>query len=95
MGSIKKEIFIGFLIGLIAWSFGFYLYVEFSTKYSFVTTLEMMREGDLIGKVMGLVALPNLAVFFIFLKKKQEYRARGVVFASFFITFLILLAQFI
>lgn len=95
MGFIKKEIFIGILVGLIAWSFGFYLYVEFSTEYSFGTTLELMREGDLIGKVMGLAALPNLAVFFIFLKKKQEYRARGVVLASFFIAFLILLAQFL
>jgi len=51
MGFIKKEIFIGLLVGLIAWSFGFYLYVEFSTEYSFGATLELMREGDLIGKV--------------------------------------------
>ncbi|MDZ7612567.1 MAG: hypothetical protein U5K51_01685 [Flavobacteriaceae bacterium] len=95
MGFIKKEIFIGFLVGLLACSFGFYLYVEFSTEYSFETTLKMMREADLIGKVLGLSALPNLAVFFIFLKKKQEYRARGVVLACFFIAFFILLAQFL
>lgn len=95
MGFLKKEMLIGFLVGLLTCSFGFYLYVEFSTGYSFETTLVMMREADLIGKVIGLSAIPNLAVFFIFLKKKQEYRARGVVLACFFIAFLILLAQFL
>ena len=95
MGFLKKEMLIGFLVGLLTCSFGFYLYVEFSTGYSFETTLVMMREADLIGKVIGLSSIPNLAVFFIFLKKKQEYRARGVVLACFFIAFLILLAQFL
>ena len=90
-----KEIFIGFIIAIIATVFGFYLYLEFISPYSFEETLKILDEGGLYGKILGLAALPNLFVFFIFLKKKQDYRARGVLLASFFIAFLILVSQFI
>ncbi|MGB5242137.1 MAG: hypothetical protein WBN28_09035 [Lutimonas sp.] len=96
MGShIKKEVFIGFTIGLLAVIFSLYLYIEFVSEYNFNTTLKMIREGDLYGKVLGLAAIPNLFVFFIFIKKKQDYRARGVLMACFLIAFLVLIAQFI
>jgi len=92
---MAKEIFIGFIIAIIATVFGFYLYLEFVSPYSFEETLKILDEGGLYGKILGLAALPNLFVFFIFLKKKQDYRARGVLIASFFIAFLILVSQFI
>ncbi len=92
---MSKEIFIGFIIAIIATVFGFYLYLEFVSPYSFEETLKILDEGGLYGKILGLAALPNLFVFFIFLKKKQDYRARGVLLASFLIAFLILVSQFI
>lgn len=92
---MKKEIIIGFVIGLIATAFGFYIYVEFVSTYSFDETLKILNEGKLYGKVLGLAAIPNLFVFFIFLKKKQDLRARGVLLACFFIAFLILLSKFL
>ena len=92
---MKKEIIIGFVIGLIATAFGFYIYVEFVSTYGFDETLKILDEGDLYGKVLGLAAIPNLFVFFIFLKKKQDLRARGVLVASFFIAFLILVSKFL
>jgi len=92
---MAKEIFIGFIIAIIATVFGFYLYLEFVSPYSFEETLKILDEEGLYGKILGLAALPNLFVFFIFLKKKQDYRARGVLIASFFIAFLILVSQFI
>lgn len=92
---MKKEILIGFIIGLIATAFGFYIYVEFVSSYSFEETLKIMDEGNLYGKVLGLAAIPNLFVFFIFLKKKQEFRARGVLLACFAIALLILVSKFL
>ena len=86
---------IGFLVAMVATFFGLYLYLEFLSPYSFEETLKMITEGQLWGKVLGLAAIPNLFVFFIFLKKKQDYRARGVLMATFFIAFLVLIAQFI
>jgi hypothetical protein len=54
-----------------------------------------MREGGLYGKVLGLAALPNLFVFFVFLRKKQDLRARGVLLACFCVAFAILISQFL
>ncbi len=42
----------------------------------------MIGEGDLYGKVLSLAAIPNLFVFFIFIKKKQDNRAKGVLIAT-------------
>jgi hypothetical protein len=92
---MKKEIGIGFLVGLLATAFGFFIFTEFVVDMDFNTTLNFLFEKKLIGKLLGLAALPNLFVFFVFLKKKQDYRARGVVLASFIVAFLVLIAQFL
>ncbi|MFY0603141.1 MAG: hypothetical protein JXQ93_04275 [Flavobacteriaceae bacterium] len=82
MGPVKKGILIGFLVSLFSTACGVYLYLQYFSKYSFDVTLNMIKEGDLYGQVLSLAALPNLFVFFIFIKKKQDYRARGVLIAS-------------
>jgi len=92
---IKKEVLIGFLVGLVATLFGFYLYVELVLPHSFSESLKILKEENLWGKVLGLAAIPNLLVFYLFLKKKQDYRARGVLLETFVIAFLILLSMFI
>ncbi len=93
--NIKKEIIIGFIIAIVATVFGFYLYLVFLSPYSFEESIKVIREGKLWGKVLGLAAIPNLFVFFIYLKKKQDYRARGVLLASFVLAFAVLLLQFL
>ncbi len=92
---MKKEILIGFLVAIVATVFGFYLYVVFLSPYELEETLNVIKEGKLWGKILGLAAIPNLFVFFIYLKKKQDYRARGVLLASFLIAFIILIMQFL
>ena len=62
----KYRILTGFLIGIVATAFGFYIYVEFVSTYSFEETIKILNEGNLYGKVLGLAAIPNLFVFFIF-----------------------------
>lgn len=89
--NIKKEIIIGFLVALLATSFGCFLYIEFISSYGFFKSLELIRDGNLEGKVLVLGAIANFFVFFVFLKKKQIYRARGVLMETFFIAFLVLL----
>jgi hypothetical protein len=91
---MKKEILIGFLVAVIATICGFYLYVELFSKFGFNETLDIIREGDLFGKVLGLAAIPNLFVFFIFLKKKQDYRARGVLLATILTAVLMVIMKF-
>ena len=91
----KKEIIIGFLVGILATLCGFFIYAEFVSPYSFEETLKILNEGNLYGKILGLAALPNLFVFFIFLRKKQDLRARGVLLACFVVAFAILISQFL
>jgi uncharacterized membrane protein len=90
----KKEIIIGFLVGIFATFCGFFIYVEFISPYGFEETLRILNEGKLYGKILGLAALPNLFVFFVFLRKKQDLRARGVLLACFAVAFAILISQF-
>jgi Na+-driven multidrug efflux pump len=82
VGTVKKDIFIGFIISLFATAAGVFLYLEYFSRYSFDETLKMIGEGDLYGKVLSLAAIPNLFVFFIFIKKKQDNRAKGVLIAT-------------
>ena len=88
---MKKELLIGFLAALIATIFGCFIFIEFISKYDFNTSLQLIKEGNLQGKVLVLGAIANFFVFFVFLKKKQLYRARGVLIETFLIAFLVLL----
>ena len=82
MGTVKKEISIGFVISILATACGVFLYLQYFSKYGFEETILMIQKGNLYAQVLSLAALPNLFVFFIFIKKKQDYRARGVLMAS-------------
>ncbi|WP_298368239.1 hypothetical protein [uncultured Lutibacter sp.] len=88
---MKKEILIGFLVALAATFFGVFIFIEFFSNYDFYTSIDLIIEGGLQGKVLVLGAIANFFVFFIFLKKKQVYRARGVLLETFVIAFFVLL----
>jgi len=91
---MKKEILIGIIVGILATLFGFYVYVEFVLSGSFQDSLAVIHKKNLYGQILSIAAIPNLFVFFIFIKKKQDYKARGVLIATFLVAFLILISQF-
>ena len=82
MGTITKEVLIGVAVAIFATAAGVFLYLEYFSRYGFEETLQLIKEGSLYGKVIALAAIPNLLVFFVYLKKKQDYRARGVLIAT-------------
>lgn len=93
---MRKEILIGFIVGLLATAIGFYLYSTLALKgSSFEEIFQSIKNKGLLGQVLSLGAIPNFLAFFIFLKKKQDYRARGVLLATFFIAILVLISQFL
>ena len=94
MGTIKKDIVIGVLISLFATFGGVFLYLEYFSRYEFYETIDLIKEGRLYGKVLSLAAIPNLFVFFIFIKKKQDYKAKGVLLATILIAFTTLVLKF-
>lgn len=94
-GFIRKEIGIGLLVSVLATAAGVFLYMQYISKYGFEETWKMIQEGNLYGSVLALAALPNLFVFFVFIKKKQDYRARGVLMASIFTALITFVLKFI
>ncbi|GGD89782.1 hypothetical protein [Planktosalinus lacus] len=91
---MKKEIIIGFLVGIAANLAGMYLYIFFFLDYDFETSIQLARENDSIGNLIGLGAILNLIVFFLFIKKRQLYRARGVLLATIIAALFILFSKF-
>ena len=92
---MRKEIFIGFVVGLLATAIGFYVYTSLALEGSFKEVLQSIKQKGLLGQVISLGAIPNLIAFFVFIKKRQDYRARGVLMATFLIAILVLISQFL
>ena len=92
---MRKEIIIGFLVSLFATAAGVFLYLQYFSRYGFEETLQMIVDGNLFGKVISLAALPNLFVFFVFIKKKQDYRARGVLIFTIILAVIVSVLKFI
>jgi hypothetical protein len=77
----KKEILIGFIVGIFTALLGSYLFVTFFTKFDFSTGIQTIKQQGYLGKVITIGTVLDLAVFGILLKRDQELMARGVVLA--------------
>lgn len=80
----KKELFIGFIIGIIATTIGVFLMAMLLTKFKFNLSdvLQQIKQEGIFGKVITLSALLNFGLFFLFLHFKKELMARGIVLAT-------------
>jgi Na+-driven multidrug efflux pump len=94
VGAVKKDIFIGVLISLFAIAGSIFLYIEYFSSYNFNETLKLIGKGDLYGKVLSLAAVPNLFIFFVFIRKKQDNRAKGVLLTTILIALTTLILKF-
>ncbi len=89
-----KEVLIGLVIGLVANLAGIYLYIYFFSEQSLEVTLQASVEDGFLGSLIALGAILNLLTFFVFLKKRQVYRARGVLLATLIAALTILISKF-
>ncbi|MBC8766408.1 hypothetical protein H4O18_00250 [Arenibacter sp. BSSL-BM3] len=87
---IKKEILIGFIVGIIANSVGTLLYILIFSDFGIVETYNVAVQQGHIGSLLALGAILNLFAFFGFLKIRRDYRARGVMIATLVTAMLIL-----
>ncbi|SFD15108.1 hypothetical protein [Algibacter pectinivorans] len=83
---MKKDIFIGMLVGLIANAIGLFFAANLLGKGDdFTLVIKAAAEEGFLGKLISLGAILNLIAFFVFIKKRQDYRARGVLLITVFI----------
>lgn len=78
----SKEIIIGFIVGIIANTFGTLLYILLFSDLGIVETFNAAIEQGHIGSLLALGAILNLAAFFGFLRIKRDQRAKGVMLAT-------------
>lgn len=79
---IKKEILIGFIVGIIANTVGTLSYMVIFSDFGIVETYNAAVAQGHIGSLLALGAILNLLAFFGFLKLRRDYRARGVMLAT-------------
>ncbi|MBT8271936.1 MAG: hypothetical protein HKO90_05110 [Flavobacteriaceae bacterium] len=85
----KKQVLIGLVIGLIANAFGLFLATTLLGRGDdFITVIKAAQTEGFLGKLISLGAILNLIVFFVFIKKKQDYKARGVLLATILVAIL-------
>ena len=77
----KKDILIGFIIGIFTALLGSYLFITFFTTFDLSSGIETIKHYGYLGKIITLGTLLDLAVFLILLKRDKELMARGVVLA--------------
>lgn len=87
---IKKEILIGFIVGIIANTAGTLLYILIFSDFGIKETYNAAVQQGHIGSLLALGAILNLIAFFGFLKIRRDYRARGVMIATLITAMLIL-----
>ena len=88
----KIDLFLGFIVGLLACVLGIFLFLTFFTDFDFMTGIESMKSEGKLGKLITLGAILDLVIFGVLLKVNKEIMARGVVLAVIFIAILTLFA---
>jgi len=85
----KKDVILGILIGFIANAIGLYFAAMLLGKGDdAITVIKAASSEGFLGKLVSLGAILNLVAFFIFIKKKQDQRAKGVLLATILIAIL-------
>ncbi|MEE2771585.1 MAG: hypothetical protein VX712_05160 [Bacteroidota bacterium] len=92
---IKQHIFIGFLTGIAANIAGVFLYVALFSKAGIDATLADAWQNHYLSKIIALGAVLNFLPFFVFLKKKQSYHARGVLLATISVAVIVAIVKFL
>lgn len=92
---IKKEVFIGLIVGLIANAVGFLIAIFiFGDGGSIENIIRQSIAQGFFTKLISIGAIMNLVAFFLFLNKKRDYRARGVILATLLVAILTFLVNF-
>ncbi|HET8885891.1 MAG TPA: hypothetical protein VFM70_06010 [Salinimicrobium sp.] len=92
---MAKEIITGFLVGIAANLIGIFLYITLFSDFGVEQTIKTSIDEGFIGSLIALGAILNFLPFFLFLKKHEYYKARGVLLASLFAAIVIAITKVI
>lgn len=90
----STDILIGFFSGIVGTIVGMLLWWVIFSKNSLRVSIEVAIENDVLGTIISLGSLLDLAIFFGFLKFSYDYRARGVLIWSFIVVLITFFLKF-
>ena len=93
---VKKEVFIVIIVGFIANIVGIVLSILI--LHDDPSILEVIRksfEEGILSKLISLGAIMNLFVFLVYIKKRQDHRAKGILFTTVFLAITTLILNII
>ena len=85
-----KKIFIGFIISILTTIAGCYIYLEYIMQEGFEASWKWMLETHNQSAILSLGAIPNLLLFFVFIKRREDAKARGVLIGVILVAILVL-----
>ena len=88
----KKEVLLGVIYGVISSFIGLIIAILIlSENSSIIESLKNSYYENFLGKLISLGAILNVIVFFVFIKKKQDQRAKGILLSTIFLAILTLI----
>jgi formate-dependent nitrite reductase membrane component NrfD len=79
----KKDILIGFFVGITAALFGLIFAIQiFGKSDDWEIVIKQAISQGFLTKLMSIGALLNLGAFFLFIKRNEDQRAKGVLIAT-------------
>ena len=91
-----KDIIIGIIVGLIASTLGLLVaLIFFGTGHSITDSLQIAISNGVLTKLVSIGAILNLGAFFLFLKRNEDSRAKGVLIATVIVAILTIIVRFV
>ena len=85
----------GLILGLILPTLTLVGFWIVKSDRGFVDFLVYFHEMKMLSKMVSLTAIPNLLLFFLFIWTKRNFSARGVVFATLLLAFVMLILKIV
>ena len=85
--SLWIGLIVGFFVPVLALIMFYY---SSFTKVSLQFFMDYSAHIRVLPKIISLCVIPNLGVFFLFMWRNHYYSARGIIFATLIITFIVL-----
>lgn len=85
----------GLIPGLILPPLALVLFWLVKSDLGLWTFLQRFQMLGMLTKVLSLASIPNLLLFFVFIWTHRNFSARGVIFATLLIAFVMLVLKFV
>jgi hypothetical protein len=85
----------GLIPGLLLPPIALVIFWWVKSDLGFWNFLLRFQAMGMLSKVLSIVTVPNLLLFFVFIWTRRNFSARGVIFATLLMAFVMLILKFI